>query len=107
MVSDQSAAIDFNTAATQTLAAAVAGKRIVVLQYALVNGVATGQSVQFKSGTNNLTGVMQLPQSIGGQLAVNGGSEQTAVFMTDAGAALSMVMSAATQVGGHIAFRYV
>lgn len=106
MVTDQSAPVDFNTAATQTLVAAVPGKRILLLQYTLVNGVATGQSVQFKSGSNNLSGVMQLPAAVGGMLATNGGSEQTAVFMTDPGAALSMVMSAATQVGGHVAFRY-
>lgn len=106
MVQNQSLPIDFNTIATQTLVPAVAGKRIVVFGYTLVNGVATGQAVQFKSGTNNLTGAMQLVNAVGGITAVDSGSDTVAVFFTDVGAALSMSMSAATQVGGHVAFKY-
>lgn len=107
MIMNQSAPIDFNTAATQTAVAAVAGKRIVVLTYALVNGVGTGQTVQWRSNTTtNLSGVMQLPQAIGGGIAFSAGRDNTGLFFTAPGEALSLVMSAATQVGGHIAYYY-
>jgi hypothetical protein len=70
MVCNQSAAFDANTAAAQTAVAAVAGKRIVVYGYALVNGVATAQTIQFKSAsTTNLSGVMSLPSAVGGGVA--------------------------------------
>jgi hypothetical protein len=66
VTANQFASVDFNTAATQTLVAAVAGKRIYVVGCQLYNGVATAQTVQFKSGSNLLTGVESLPSSIGG-----------------------------------------
>jgi len=107
MTSNQSAAIDVNTATTTAVAAAVAGKRIAVYAYQLANGVATGQSIQWKSGTNTLTGVIQLPASVGGTAAATAGNPQLALFYTDAGAALSLTTTAATQVGGFVAFKYV
>lgn len=106
MVANQTASIDFNTAATQTVVTAVAGKRIVVFGYALFNGVATAQTVQFKSGANLLGGVCSLPSAVGGGMVAYTGSEKVSVFMTDPGVALTMVMSAATQVGGHLSFLY-
>lgn len=107
MVQNQGLPIDFNTAATQTVVAAQAGKRIVVYSYALTNGVATGQAVQFKSGSNNLTGVMQLANAVGGMTNDASPTGTVALFFTDVGVALTMSMSAATQVGGYIAFKYV
>lgn len=106
-LSNTSAPIDFNTAATQTVVAAVAGKRVVVTAWFTVNGVATAQSIQFKSGSNNLTGVMQLPLTIGAVLNDAAPSETADVFFTDVGVALTMVMSAATQVGGYVSYRYL
>lgn len=107
MVQNQTAAIDFNTAATQTLVPAVATKRIVVYGIALFNGVATGQSVQFKNGSANLSGVVQLPTAVGGTVQAWSGDQSISLFSTDIGVALTMVMSAATQVGGVISFKYV
>lgn len=107
MVLNQTAAIDFNTAATQTVVPAVTGKRIVVLGYAVFNGVATAQSIQFKSGSTVLAGVQQLPASVGGGSVVFTGDPRVALFTTNSGEALSMVMTAATQVGGHVAYQYV
>jgi hypothetical protein len=105
MVCDnQSASVDFNTAATQTVVAAVAGKRVYVLGYQLYNGVATAQTVQFKSGSNLLTGVESLPSAVGGGAVLPLAPERRCWFFTDLGAALTMVMSAATQVGGSVAF---
>lgn len=106
MVQNQVAPVDFNTAATQTVIAAQAGKRIVVYGFALFNGVATAQGVQFKSGSNNLSGVLQMPNSIGGPLGDRSADASIALFYTDPGAALTMVMSAATQVGGYVSFKY-
>jgi hypothetical protein len=108
MVCNQSAAFDANTAAAQTAVAAVAGKRIVVYGYALVNGVATAQTIQFKSAsTTNLSGVMSLPSAVGGGVATSSGDKDTALFMTNPGEALTITLSAATQVGGHIAYKLV
>lgn len=105
-VQNTSAAVDFNTIATQTLVTGVAGKRIVVYGYLIDNGVATAQSIQFKSGSNNLTGVMQLPQQIGGVINDASGSDSTALFVTDVGATLGLAMTAATQVGGYVSYKF-
>lgn len=107
MVQNQTAAIDFSTAATQAVVPAVAGKRIVVYGFTLFNGVATGQSVQFKSGASNLGGVIQMPLSVGGPVSAYSGDQSISLFTTSIGDALSMVMSAATQVGGFISYKYV
>lgn len=107
MVQSQVASIDFSTAATQTvITAGTARQRIVVYGFGLVNGVATGQGVQFKSGANNLSGVMQLPNAIGGMLGDRSADASIALFYTDPGVALTMSMSAATQVGGYISYKY-
>lgn len=107
MVQNQTAVIDFNTIATQTVVPAVTGKRIVVLGYALFNGVATAQAVQFKSGSTVLAGVQQLPNSVGGGAVVYSGDQSIGLFTTNSGEALSLTMSAATQVGGHVSYKYV
>lgn len=107
MIQNQSAAVDFNTAATQSVVAGVAGKRIVVYGLFLVNGVATAQTVQFKTGSSTLTGVLALPSAVGGGLVASSGHPQLGLFTTANGDALSMVMSAATQVGGSVLFKYV
>lgn len=104
VTSNQFASVDFTTAATQTVVAAVAGKRIYVVGHQLYNGVATAQTVQFKSGSNLLTGVESLPSAVGGGFVLPLAPPGRCWFFTDVGAALTMVMSAATQVGGSVAF---
>jgi len=106
-VQNQSAAFDVSAATTTAVVAAVEGKKISVLNYGLYNGVATGNSVQFKSGSTNLTGVIQLPLAVGGGQNLTSGSGDVALFTTAAGAALNITTTAATQVGGHVAFKYV
>lgn len=106
-VQNQSAAFDVSAATTTAVAAAVDGKKISVYGYTLVNGVVTGNSVQFKSGSSNLSGVMQLPLAVGGGLVANSGDGTVALFTTAAGAALNVTTTAATQVGGHISYKYV
>lgn len=106
-VQNQSASFDVSAATTTAVVAAVDGKKISVYGYAFVNGVATGNSVQFKSGSANLSGVMQLPLAVGGGIVSNSPADTVALFTTAAGAALNVTTTAATQVGGHVAYKYV
>ncbi len=106
-VQNQTVAYDVSTATSTTVVPAVAGKKIAVYQYTLVNGVATGQSVLFKSGSTNLSGVMQLPLAVGGGLVSPSGSDTVSVFTTAESAAFVVTQSAATQVGGHFSYKYV
>lgn len=104
---NQSAVISAATAADQTIVPAVAGKKIAVLGYVVVNGVATGQTITWKSGSTAISGAMPLPQSVGGGLSVPAGHPQVGYFTTAESAALVLTMSAATQVSGHVAYKYV
>lgn len=108
MIYNQSAAFSKNTAAThEAVAAGRAGQRIVVLGYVLVNGAASAQSVKFQSGTTtDLSGAMSLPSSVGGSLVAQAGPQNTGLFACKPGEALSIVLSAATAVTGHIAYYY-
>lgn len=82
-----------------TLVAAVAGKRYIVVNYAIV---ATGAvAVKFKDGTTDITGAMAL--------AANGGvsfaSDPTSpAFTTSINSALIINAGGAVQVSGHIAY---
>lgn len=106
MVADnQFASVDFSTAATQTVVAAPkANQRVYIVGVSLFNGVATAQSVQFKSGSNLLSGVEQLPLAVGGGYVLPLAPQGRCWYFTDQGVALTMVMSAATQVGGTVAY---
>lgn len=106
-VQNQSAAFDVSAATTTAVVAAVEGKKISVYGYTLINGVTSPNSVQFKSGSTNLSGVMQLPLNVCLGLVANSGDGTVALFTTAAGEALNITTTAATQVGGHIAFKYV
>lgn len=107
MTSNQFFAFDASAAAAATVAAAVAGKRIEVYGYTLINGVASAQTIVFKSNATSLSGVMALPSSVGGGIVCNRASDQDCLFRTNPGEALTVTLSAATQVAGHVAFKYV
>lgn len=81
--------------------AAVSGKRIRVVAYAVV---ASGTvNVQFRSGDNtNLTGSMRLVEAGGIAHAFDGGLFQTAV-----GEALHINLSAPVAVGGYVVYEEV
>lgn len=104
VTANQSAPVDFSTIASQTLVAAVTGKRVYVVGYVLLNGVATAQTIQFKSGSNLLGGVMSLPSAVGGGAVAPLAPPGRCWFFTDVGVALTMAMTAATQVGGHVEY---
>ena len=95
------AAISTAASGDTTLVAAVPGKKIKVIGYALVSTAAN--SIKFKSGAGtDLTGAMAL--------AANGGisspsDKNTVEFETAAGQALVINLSAATQVSGHLVYK--
>ena len=90
-------------AATGDVIAAVPGKRIVVIGYALTNTVATAQSVRFRSTTTGVTGVIGIPSSIGGGIVWDGGPDCPA-FATGPGEPLNIELGAATAIAGHITY---
>lgn len=93
------ASIDVATAGDNTLVAAVTGKQLRVLSYALVAGGAV--AVRWKSGAaTNLSGAMSF--------AANGGVapawSPVGLLQTVAGDALVLNLSAAVQVSGHLVY---
>lgn len=90
--------IDVASAGDNTIVAAVTGKKIRVLQYALVVSAAT--TVIWKSGTTAITGDMSF--------AANGGISSSfspsGLFETAAGEALVLYLSASNPVSGHLVY---
>ena len=86
--------ISISTATTTAIVAAVAGKRIVVLN--LVLYVASGQTVVWKSGTTVLSG------PIGASYTA--GDAYDGLIETVAGEALNLTTTAAAVVAGHLTY---
>lgn len=93
-------------AATGDVVAAIPNAKIVVIGYALTNTVATAQSVQFRTTTTGVSGVIGLPSSIGGGMLWDGGPECPA-FATGFGEPLNIALGASTAIGGHITYMVV
>ncbi len=94
------AVIQVTGSGNQQLKAGVAGKRIRVINYTILTDKAT--TVQFKSGTTNLTGTMSLALDGGISADVHPASQ---VFATLAGEALNMELgNIAANVAGHFEF---
>jgi len=95
------ALIDANSSGNTQVVAAVSGKRIRVVAYALVASAAV--NVQFRSGsTTNLTGPMRLVEAGGVAHAFEGG-----LFQTNVGESLNINLSANVQVGGYVVYEEV
>lgn len=90
-------------AATGDVIAAIPGKRIIVIGYVVTNTVATAQSVQFRTTTTGVTGVIGIPSSIGGGISYQGGPECPA-FMTGFNEPLNISLGASTAIAGHITY---
>jgi hypothetical protein len=84
-----------STAATQTAVAAVAGKQIVVLSIFLK--AATGQTIQFKSAANNISGAMVMATS---DLEVALADGDNGILATAVGEAFGIALTAASLVAG-------
>src|SRR4051794_38837331 len=93
------AAVSMNTASDNTVVAAVAGKKIAVLNYMLVAAGAT--TLTWKSAGNVKSGVMSLAAN--GQLAI-GGEGAAPVMETNTAEALVLTPGSAVQVSGHVAY---
>lgn len=95
------ALIDANSSGNTQVVAAVSGKRIRVVAYAVVSSGTV--NVRFRSGsTTNLTGAMRLVEAGGVAHAFEGG-----LFQTDVGEALNINLSANTQVGGYVVYEEI
>lgn len=94
------AVINVATITTHTIVAAVPGKKIIVLGYMLRG--ANAQTVQWRSGpTTPLMGVVTLTTS---DLALADRDNDNGVMETAVGEALSLVLTAATQVSGNVTY---
>lgn len=85
--------------ADNTLVTAVAGKRILVLQYSL-NAAGGANTITFKSGSTAISGAMD----IASDATIEASLSPYGVLQTDSGAALVMNLSAATLVAGHLVY---
>jgi hypothetical protein len=88
------AVIDEATAATHEIVAAVALKRIVVVN--LVVTLASGQTLVWKSATTVLSGAIDS--------SYTAGDTHAGLFETEPGEALNFTLSAASAVDGHLTY---
>jgi hypothetical protein len=84
----------------------VAGKKIRVKSFQLVNQVATAQAVKLRSGSTDLHAALALPLVIGGRLDAQDDGDGPDDFLVEtvAGQALAINLSAATAVTGLIVY---
>lgn len=98
------AVVNASASGSNTVVAAVANKRILVLQYMLT--ASTNIYVKFQSATTDLTGPLHLPNH--GDVSASYGASTPAglvgLFVTNIGEALTLDLSGAHQVGGHITY---
>lgn len=101
------AAINFNAAGDNTIVAAVAGKKIRVKSFQVVNQVATAQNVIFRDDSSaNLHAAVPLPLAVGGSITAQGPpeSQEDFLFETAKGNLLGLNLSAATAVTGYVVY---
>lgn len=91
------AVVNATSAGNTQVVAAVTGKKIRVVAYAVVSN--DDVVVKFRSGTTDITGGMRLVQGGGIAHAFEGG-----LFQTTVGAALNINLSANAQVGGYVVY---
>ncbi len=87
-----------NTAATNVIIAAVAAKKLRILSLVVSCG-GGANSINWESGTTDISGVMSFADDGGYSMAHDMGILQTAV-----GEAFSLTQTAATVVSGHLTY---
>lgn len=92
------AVINESTAASNEIVAAVAGKRIIVLNYVLMAGGTV--DVTWQSAATALSGAMPLVANAG--IATT--DAENGLLETAVGEALNLLSSAAIQVSGHLTY---
>lgn len=103
MAQPKFAIIDAASSGDNTLVAAVAGKKIRVLNYVLVSAGAVTARFESGAGGTALTGQMTLAAST----EVEASSQQWGHFETAAGALLNLELSGAVSVDGHLSYQEV
>lgn len=93
------AVIDTAGSGDTEIVAAVAGKRIVVVNYVLISAGIV--NVRWKSGSTNKSGALPLVANSGAVVPGDG-----RWFSTGIGEALNLNLSAAIQVSGHLSYRF-
>lgn len=88
------AVISENTAATLPIVAAVAGKRIVVIN--LILSVTSGNTVVWKSGTTAISGAIAE--------SYTAGDSHAGILQTSKGEALQFTLSSTDPVTGHLTY---
>ena len=94
------ATINATTSGDTQVVAAVSGRSIVVVAYAVVASATV--NIRFRSGTTDITGSMRVVEGGGIAHAYDGGLFQTAVNQP-----LNINLSANATVGGYIVYREV
>ena len=99
------APISANTIGDTAVVAAVTGKRVVVSDVVLYNGVATANNVKFRTGTTDLYPAFPMPLATGIPISIDAPQRTgQSVLRTNAGEALNINLSAATAVGGFVVY---
>lgn len=103
---DNSAPVNISTATTTQIVGLVSGKKIYVLNYALIAGAADNVTFEYGTGTNCATGTTALSGAL--PIAANGGATDGGglgpILIVPAGNALCILTSAAVQLSGHLAY---
>lgn len=107
MIRTQTAPISVAASTDQTIIPARADNRIAVVGYTILNGVDTGNSFIWKSGSTPLTGQCALALSVGSGVVNNGAGVDQPVLDVVEGQALVLKMSANTAVAGHVTYAYI
>jgi len=94
------ATINATTSGDTQVVAAVSGRRIVVVAYAVVASATV--NIRFRSGTTDITGAMRLVEGGGIAHAYDAG-----LFQTATGQALNINLSANATVGGYVVYREI
>jgi uncharacterized protein YgiB involved in biofilm formation len=92
------AVIAASSSGDNAIVAAVTGKRIRVLAYALIANAAV--NAKWRSASTDVTGLLYLAANGG----VAAGFEGMGCFQTAAGEALNLNLSGAVAVGGHLTY---
>jgi hypothetical protein len=98
------AVINASASGSNTIVAAVTGKRIRVLSYVMI--AAGDVTVTWRSAANAISGPMALATNGGAAPAAGQATPAGLIgqFQTEQGEALNMNLSAAIAVGGHLAY---
>jgi hypothetical protein len=98
------AKIDAATAGSNTVVAAVTGKRILVLLYAITS--SANQNAYFASGSTAITGTLYFGNHSNTMAAYGAMTPAgtVGVLRTEIGEALNLVLSASTSLGGHLTY---